>query len=67
MDSSAAPELCATGLRNPWRCSFDRENDDLWCADVGHTHVEEIDIVQYVLLLLLLLTTVEIVARKWLP
>lgn len=46
VDSGAAPEMCAIGLRNPWRCSFDRLTEDLWCGDVGHTNVEEIDIVE---------------------
>lgn len=40
------PEICASGFRNPWRCGFDRANDDLYCGDVGHTNVEEIDIVE---------------------
>ncbi|CAN0331815.1 unnamed protein product, partial [Scytosiphon promiscuus] len=42
----ALPEICANGFRNPWRCGFDRETDELYCGDVGHTNVEEIDIVQ---------------------
>ena len=41
------PEICASGFRNPFRCSFDRETDVLYCGDVGHTNVEEIDIVEW--------------------
>jgi glucose/arabinose dehydrogenase len=35
-------EIWSIGLRNPWRCSFDRLTGDLYIADVGGRH-EEID------------------------
>ncbi len=31
------------GLRNPWRVSFDKENGDLWIADVGQRGWEEVN------------------------
>jgi glucose/arabinose dehydrogenase len=38
-------EIYASGLRNPWRFSFDTLTGRFWCADVGQDHREEIDIV----------------------
>lgn len=37
-------EIWATGLRNPWRFSFDRLTGDLYIADVGQYNWEEINI-----------------------
>jgi hypothetical protein len=36
-------EIYAMGLRNPWRWSFDRLNNDVWIADVGQSAWEEIN------------------------
>ncbi len=40
------PEVVQSGVRNPWRFSFDRETRDLWIADVGQNAWEEIDFVE---------------------
>lgn len=41
--TSTLPEIWHIGLRNPWRCSFDRQTGDMWLADVGQNAWEEIN------------------------
>ncbi|MGH8248467.1 MAG: PQQ-dependent sugar dehydrogenase, partial [Gammaproteobacteria bacterium] len=38
----ARPEIWALGVRNPYEFSFDRSTGDLYIADVGQNHWEEI-------------------------
>jgi glucose/arabinose dehydrogenase len=42
----ARDEIWATGLRNPWRFSFDRVTGDLWIADVGQDTTEEVNVLR---------------------
>lgn len=39
----ARPEIFAYGLRNPYEFAFDRRSGDLYIADVGQNHWEEVN------------------------
>ncbi|HSK05213.1 MAG TPA: PQQ-dependent sugar dehydrogenase [Kofleriaceae bacterium] len=40
------PEVFISGVRNPWRWTFDRETGDMWIADVGQGAVEELTVLR---------------------
>ena len=40
---NARPEIWAYGIRNPWKMHFDKKTGDLYIADVGQNHWEEIN------------------------
>ena len=44
LDPEGRPEIFLTGVRNPWRFSFDRATGDLWIADVGQDRYEEVTV-----------------------
>lgn len=43
--TDARPEIWSSGLRNPWRFTFDPATGDLYIADVGQGAWEEVDVV----------------------
>ncbi|MEQ1801977.1 MAG: PQQ-dependent sugar dehydrogenase [Gammaproteobacteria bacterium] len=42
-NGASCPEIYASGLRNPWRWSFDAPTGDLWLGDVGQGSREEVN------------------------
>ena len=42
-NTNTLPEIWAYGLRNPFKISFDKLNNDLWIGDVGEGAFEEIN------------------------
>ncbi|WP_137156020.1 PQQ-dependent sugar dehydrogenase [Rhizobium sp. FKL33] len=46
VDASGTDEIWATGMRNPWRFSFDSKTGDFYIADVGQDAFEEVNFVK---------------------
>jgi len=46
-DPTTSAKVWAVGLRNPWRVSYDSVSGNLWIADVGQDHWEEINVLPY--------------------
>ncbi|MCJ7702259.1 MAG: PQQ-dependent sugar dehydrogenase [Anaerolineales bacterium] len=44
LQGGGRPEIWASGLRNPWRFTFDRVTGDLYIGDVGQNQWEEVSI-----------------------
>lgn len=42
-NQSYRPEIFALGARNMWRCSVDKDTDNLYCGDAGDKDAEEIN------------------------
>jgi glucose/arabinose dehydrogenase len=40
---NAKPEIWSYGLRNPWTFSFDKKTGDMYIADIGQNHYEEVN------------------------
>ena len=46
-NKSGKEEIFILGVRNPWRFSFDKTNNDMWISDVGENEREEITRVKF--------------------
>ncbi|KAK1427185.1 hypothetical protein QVD17_15868 [Tagetes erecta] len=45
-DIDLLPEIWASGLRNPWRCSFDSKRSSyFFCGDIGQNEYEEVNLI----------------------
>lgn len=47
VDGTGLPEVWAYGLRNPWRCSFERATGNLIIADMSHNTAEELNLLPH--------------------